>query len=100
MSWIVRLSVTRASSRSDPDRLTAWMARLPPTRVPVNQIWLPSGTHASPWTDEKTPASDRAFPERSTSMTEPPSSRRIGWSRNATVSPFGETRGWLIQPDD
>ena len=37
-------------------------------------------------------------PARSTLITAPPSSPSVGWWRNATRSPSGDTRTWLTQP--
>src|SRR5215472_10937987 len=67
-------------------------------RSPENQISSPLEDQAKPFRFFQPLERVVLCPPRSTTETEPSSSPRFGWSRKAIRSPFGDNRGYVIQP--
>src|ERR1700687_934891 len=82
-----------------PASVTAYIELAPPEALAVNQTSSPSGDQAKPSSPAHPLENTVRFPRRSTIETHPRLSPRIGCSRNATRSPFGDTRASLTQPE-
>src|SRR6202022_2208555 len=96
-----RIKFTGAVERvfNFPESATAYRELAPPDVLAVNQTSSPLGDHASPSSPAHSLERMVRFPLRSTTETQPRLSPRTGCSRKATLSPFGDTRASLTQPD-
>jgi hypothetical protein len=92
MSWSTRRPGPRVTTRSVPDRATAFNVESAPTLAPVNQTSRPSGLHARPSRLDQSRERTVRFPAASTVTTSPRSSPGTGWDRKATRSPAGDRR--------
>jgi hypothetical protein len=96
MSWSTRRPGPRLTTRSVPERSTAFRVESAPTLAPVNQTSRPSALQARPSSEDQSRERTVRCPAASTATTSPRSSPGTGWARKATRSPVGERRSELI----